>query len=68
MCMENIKRVTQDQAAFILNVSRQTIYNMQKRNELPHAITDVVIEKYVSDKRIELDRIEARHNFVKEMA
>lgn len=66
LLMSENKKLTHDQAAFVLNVSRQTIYNMQERGDLPTVITDAAIEEHVSNKRIEADRIETRHNFVKE--
>ena len=63
--MEN-KRLTHDQAAFILQVSRQTIYNMQERDALPEAIDDMSILAYITGEQSRVDKMRERFHFVRE--
>ena len=47
-------------ASKIFGVSRQTIYAMQQRGELPPTITELVVLQYVDSKGKELDEISGR--------
>ena len=63
--MEN-KRLTHDQAAFILQVSRQTIYNMQERDTLPQVIDDMAVVRYITEEQSRVDKMRERLRFVQE--
>ncbi len=63
--MEN-KRLTHDQAAFVLQVSRQTIYNMQERSVLPDIIDDMSILGYIVNEQSRIDKMRERFKFVQE--
>lgn len=65
--MEN-KRLTHDQAAFILQVSRQTIYNMQERDALPEVIDDMSILAYITSEQSRVDKMRERFHFVQEQS
>ena len=47
-------------ASKIFGVSRQTIYAMQQRGELPPTITELVVMQYLDDKNKELNRTQIR--------
>jgi hypothetical protein len=45
------------QAAFILGVTRQTIFNMKGRGDLPKTITKEAIEKYISAEESKVEKM-----------
>jgi predicted DNA-binding transcriptional regulator AlpA len=48
------------QASEILGVTRKTVYNMQKRGELPDPITVTALMEYLQQQYTGLQRIEGR--------
>lgn len=63
MCYHSsMTKITHTQAAEILGVSRQTIYNRVERGELTTPLTPVNIKAFIDTQRHELNLIERRLN------